>query len=377
MGRMFNLGPEERLVLSLARTDVPAEVMKDVRKTVEGGAPIDFQKVLKLAVLNQVSPLLYRNRMMLGRVTDEVIEELRGAYLHTLRKNTLHARETLRLIGLLYDAGVQSIPLKGSIASDIILKDPGLYPTSDIDLLVRPAELKKAEEVLLEAGYEKEKGFSEEDLLAGHYHLIFNNGTYVVEAHWNLVRRYFEVPPEFWWEERTETEYGGLRISQLSPERYLLYAIFHLFIHGFRPLKFSVLISELTRRYREELDWEKLLSSAERHKMTRLTIFTLRLLHELLGTDIPDTLRMRHVHGYGFLRKAVLSGLFGGVTRPHLNMLNYALLLDGPGDMARVVLGRVFPDAAELRLRFGLPENSKKIYLYYLLNPFILALRKR
>ena len=73
----------------------------------------------------------------------------------------------------------------------------------------------------------------------------------------------------------------------------------------------------------------------------------------------------------------MLSGLFRETVRVHLRMFVYTFLLDSPLDAMRVVMKRVFPDAGELRLRFGLPENSKRVYLYYLLNPFLLLLRRR
>lgn len=51
---------------------------------------------------------------------------------------SFHSREVLRIIRLLQEAGIEAIPLKGSLFSDVVLGDLGIYPTSDIDLLVRP-----------------------------------------------------------------------------------------------------------------------------------------------------------------------------------------------------------------------------------------------
>jgi hypothetical protein len=33
---------------------------------------------------------------------------------------------------------------------------------------------------------------------------------------------------------------------------------------------------------------------------------------------------------------------------------------------------RLFPGDGELRIRYKIPEHSRKIYLYYVLNPFLL-----
>ena len=375
---MFSMGPEERLILLLSRVELTDEMQADLRgfwEEVRG--TLDYRKVIGLAALNLVSPLLYRNFLKLQDVPDDFMEELRGRYLQTLRGNTLHTRETLRVTGLLEKGGVEAVPLKGSLASEMVFGDPGLYPTWDIDLLIRPGDLKKSEEILLDAGYRKDAAVSERDLLSEHYHLIFQSDAYIVEAHWNLVKRYFTVPAEFWWEEKIRTECCGAEVWQLSHERYLMYLIFHLFLHGYRPFKFFVLISELINAHHGEIDWRKLLGYAEEYKMERLVLFTLDLLRELLGTKIPASPGRKKISGHEFFKGLVLSGLFRETVRVHLRMFVYTFLLDSPLDAMRVVMKRVFPDAGELRLRFGLPENSKRVYLYYLLNPFLLLLRRR
>jgi hypothetical protein len=375
---MFSMGAEERLILLLSRVQLPGDMQADLASFWEEvRGRLDYRKVIELASLNLVSPLLYRNFLKLQDVPAGILAETGEMYYYTLRKNVLHSQETVRLIGLLQSGGVEVVPLKGSLASDIIFRDPGLYPTGDIDLLVRPEDLKRTEKILLDAGYRKDSRVSERDLFSQHYHLIFHSDAYIAEVHWNLVKRYFTVPAEFWWEEKTRMEYGEAEILQLSVEKYLMYLIFHLFLHGYRPLKFFVLISELINVRREEIDWGKFFSYADEYKMRRLVLFTLDLLGELLGTRMPGSLGRRKIAGHDFLKGLVLSGLFRDAARVHLRMSFYALLLDSPLEVVRVVMGRIFPAPGELRLRFGLEENSKKVYLYYLLNPFFLILRRR
>ena len=373
----MDLSPEEQVILLLSRLNPSPEAMDAAGNIMTACGPsLDFSELVRLANMNGVSPLLYRNLKTVKGVPEKTMDALKNAYLATFSRNVHHSRETVRIIRLLQQAGIESIPVKGSLFSDMVLRDMGLYPTGDIDLLVRPSDLEKTKKGLMDAGYNESIGLGEEDFLESSYHLIVHNDACIIEIHWNLVVWFFEAPPDFWWEETLTMEYEGMELQLLSPERYLLYAIFHLFTHRFRPLKWFLLISGLADKYRVEMDWDKLLSCAEELRMTRLTLFTLKLLHDLLGADIPDHLAGRKIAGYSFLRKIILSGLFQGMTRSYVRLALFTTLLDTPSDTARVLLRRIFPPASEIRLRYHLPAGSKKVWLYYLLNPVLLFLRK-
>ena len=105
-------------------------------------------------------------------------------------------------------------------------------------------------------------------------------------------------------------------------------------------------------------------------------VFTLRLIHDILGTDIPANVIKKNIIGYEALKKLINSGLFNEVTRPHLRMFLYTFLLDDPMEYAKVISRRFFPEIGEIRLRYGLPMGSKKAYAYYLLNPLLVLMKK-
>lgn len=370
------LSSEERLLFSLSFPNPNKEAIDEVTCVLSSVKSVDFPRLLGIARRNGVLPFLYRNLGSSGAVPEEIMNSLRRAYLATTASNIVNAEETVRIIESFRIAGVEAITLKGSIASELVFGDPGLYLASDIDILVKPSDLEKAKEVLLKEGYAySETG--ERDLLASHYHLILHRKGHYVELHWNLVKRYFHVPPEFWWEDIQIAKYNGRSLLMLSPEQYLLYAIFRLFDHGFRPLKFLVLIDGLIGRYKEELDWPKLFAYAGRFKMERLVLFVLRLTREILGTGLPGDLPGGRILGYGFLRDQIIAGILSDSSRLHVRMLLYLLLLKSPYEALRIVFGRLFPKYSEIRLRYGLPAGSKKVYWYYLLNPFLMLFGKR
>jgi hypothetical protein len=369
----YRPSPEEDLMLLLSVLTPSGENTEKAGKILE--STIDFEKLFSIAADNGVASLVYNNLKSHKNVPASLQDRLRRYYLQTAKSNILKDNETLRLIRLLKDVHIETIPLKGAIASDVVFGNAGLYPSSDIDILVKPSDLDEVKKVLAANGYEYQEQ-NERNLLASHYHLIFSRERHHVEVHWNLVKRYINITPDFWWEDVLEIEYQGMKILMLSPERYILYSIFRLFDHGFRPYKFFLLSAALLNAYRYELDVGRLLSLAQELRMRRLVIFTLALLREICGVVTPELPGQQKIAGHDFFKDYIVSGLFLRSPRIHLRMILLIFLMDSPVDVMRVLIRRIFPDVEEIRLRYGLPEGSPKVGFYYLLNPLLLALRK-
>ncbi|MDA8239926.1 MAG: nucleotidyltransferase family protein [Nitrospiraceae bacterium] len=368
------MNPEEEIILILSRPTPSDAGQKRVRGLTAKGT-VDYDRLLRRAGDNGVSPFIFRNLTGDEGIPGPVVERLRTIYYQTLRRNLGHLNETLRLAGLLGDAGIGAVPLKGPLAAEQFFGDAGRYPTSDIDILVRPVDLGRARQVLEAAGYRNAERIAWEDLKTGTYHAVMTNGNYHIELHWNLAMRYFSVEPEFWWQKTSRTVHEGRKIIVLAPERYLLYLIFRAFAKGFFPLKYLVLAAGLIEAARKDFDWDAFSALAEECGMGRLAAFTLSFLRNELGVDCPAQVTGSSA-GYRLFRKLVVSGLFTPGRRVHIRMLLYTLFLLPPKKSLPVLLRRLFPGFGEIRLRYGLPAKSKALYLYYLLNPVFLITKK-
>jgi len=370
----MQLSPEARVVLLFSQPAPSALVIKEVLAFLsDRSRPIDYDRLLHMASQNQVTPLLYKNLSALQIVPPEIMQNLKMHYIVNLQRNASHLEETLYIVDILRRAGVRSIPLKGSFAAETLLGDMGLYPTSDIDLLVHWDDLNKARESLIVAGYGLNESFSEQDQIVGSYHLYFHRGATTLELHWNLVRRYFEAASAYWWEDAAETAFRGLTFPCLSNEKYLLYLIFRLFCKAFMPLHHMVLMPALLSR---NFDWEKFMASASHLKMKRLALFTLKLMHDSCGVNVPEAVTRRHMIGYNYLKRFVIRGMFSEDVKPHFKMAVLLVLLDSPFDIFKVLLRRLFPTPAEIRLRYNIPRGSLRILPYYFLNPFLMLFRR-
>ncbi len=110
--------------------------------------------------------------------------------------------------------------------------------------------------------------------------------------------------------------------------------------------------------------------------MQRLANFTANLLRDIFPAEIPEAARRSRSVGYDVLNNKVMTGLSEPRINTHLRMVMFLILLDSPVDIFRVLLRRIFPTSAEIRLRYNLPHGSLKILPYYLFNPFLMILRK-
>jgi len=367
--------PEEKVLLLFSLFPSTPGTIASVQDIISGG-PFDYGRLVGLAGTNGVSPLLYLNLSTLQGIPELPMNELRKAYLRTVKENVVRGAEVMRLLTSFKKRDIEVIPLKGPIASDIIFGNPGLYPSGDIDFLVHPSDLQRTKQVLLEEGYNASV-LEEGDMLRCGYHLIFEKGRNVLEVHWKLSFRYFDIPPEFWWEDIRIMKYQDTEVLMLSPERYLLYAIFRLYSHAFRPLRFLIFVAALLRSYRQELDWVSLSIFSEKFRMARLVSFTLKLLREFQELNVPETMVKRRLFGYRGLKRLVFSGLFHEVGKIHPRMLLFTALQQTPLDTIKILSERIFPSLSEIRLRYHLPAGSKKVYGYYLLNPLLMIMRKR
>ena len=340
---------------------------------------IRWDSFFPLAAEHGVSGFVYKNLLKMKNVPEEVLARFRNTYQSTLRNNVLLADETDRLIDLLHSRGIEVIPLKGTVTAELIFGDPGLYPSGDIDILVPIKDISMAQEVLEAEGYHlNDQAFNEhkEFFLRELYHVSLSGSRFTVEPHWNLFMRYFTAPPEFWWEETVPVSLGGSRYRFLSPEKNILYTSFRNFYKGFTPLRFLVLTAEILRRYKDDIDWEKLFGYAGKFHFESVLRVNLKLCRDFLDAPVPS--QYAHCKGrrvtmlYRHISKMVLNA---NDIHP-LHKAGLLFLRDDLKGISRILFRRLFPPMGEIVSRYRLTPGTGKAVAYYAFNPMLLLLKK-
>ena len=167
--------------------------------------------------------MVYRNLLDFGfsGVPEPVQAELKGQYLANALRNQLLAEELARLLGLLGEAGIQVIPLKGVALAQSLYGDVAARVCIDIDILVPPARVEQTIALLLAFGYRAEPDdpyLSKLALRHGrHFSMVRESRgiSFLLELHWILVRHSYrngEAVRDLWAEARPRTFFGGPRV---------------------------------------------------------------------------------------------------------------------------------------------------------------------
>lgn len=340
---------------------------------------LNWDSFIALSIKHGTSAIVYKNLLKLENIPQVVTDKFQGIYNNSLRSNILMVSELDRLIDGLNKTGIEVISLKGATASEKIFGDIGLYPSGDIDILVKVKDIDRVRRYLESAGYKlNDIGFDEyrEFFIKELYHISLSNDRYTIEPHWNLFCRYFTTPPDFWWEESVTVSSGGREYNFLSPEKYILYTSFRIFFKSFRSLRFLVMVAEIIRYYRNEIDWDKLFAYAREYKFENVLRVVLRLSSQLLGASIPvEYIEIKRFRVRVLYRCAYTMLLRGEDPHPFYKAL-LIFLKDDLSDAFRVLFRRLFPSMGEIVSRYRLNEGSGKAKAYYILNPVMLLMRK-
>jgi len=296
--RQFLLRPESELVVWCARTAMTDELKAHIRQRVQG--PLDWAVVLDLAWYHGVGPLLYRTLSTLcsDLVPVESLTQLRQRTQAGALLNRLLAQELIVLCEAFAAHGVPVIPIKGVTLAASAYGDLTLRDFTDMDLLVPKGSIAEAQAVLLALGYEPKDPSSdpgETDHEEGPYHVFIKKRTpFRIDLQWVMAGQHFAFRldrPEFW-QRRTVVPMVNKTVEGLTPEDLLIVLCVHGSKHAWEALKWVCDVAELLRAH-EQLDWDRIFSSAATWRCRRLVYMGLSLAHMLVDAPLPEAVLAR------------------------------------------------------------------------------------
>jgi len=350
--------------------------------------PAAWQALVRHAVQHDVAPLLHHRLVASAPrapVPPPVARALREAYLRTAARNMLLRQALSRVLAALRRDAIPVIVLKGAHLMEVVYDTIALRPMSDIDVLVRRSDVRRAEADLAALGYAlaapspaRRRHYEE-----SHFHLPFRGPRgVVVEVHWDLAEPADPVRMDLdgLWERARPVTLAGVDALALSPEDLILHLCFHAayqhrFEMGLRPLYD---IAETIRRFEDDLDWRRLERTAAAWGVARWAYCGLHLAGGMLGARIPEsTLDRLKPDDLGPRRVAVIRDyILGPAPAVHVPVaLQWAMRREGFRSRAAALLRGVLPTPEELRRIYDLPPGSPRAYPYYLLRPFDLVRR--
>ncbi len=367
------------LILLLSRVSPSDEIIGTAEQIIKEG--VEWKRFCDLSLVHGVAPLIYKNIGSFSDLPEDVMKILKSAYFHNLRDSLSAANELAGIVAALEEGGIDVVPVKGLLMTEELYGDIGLYPSADIDILVKREDVHKAAGIMKETGYDGESGM-DEFRLDNYQDVSFHKaGKKPVEMHISLGKpRYFNLPWNFWWEDLREKDFDGRGYKVLSPEKTLVYACMHLFGHGYSPFKFIVGVAEMLRIFRDGLRWDKLLEYSDRFNVYHPMMLSLYLASKLLDAPLPPEItgRLKKLSPKEeWIYKKIESYVFIEKVRFSRIMFLLTSLRSGLPELFTYLVSWFFPPLKEVSYRYAVPLRSKKIFLYYLLNPVLLLSKKR
>ncbi len=258
MARPRPLSPELAL---LAACGLASDGSLASQAKLAGGSGFDWARFADLADYHGLGAIAYARlaEVAPGALPPNQAACLRQSLLGQAAQQLAFAAESVSLTNRLEGAGIRSIVLKGMALSHMLYAEhPHWRGASDVDILIDPADLPKADQLLQAAGYART--WPEEELpkagLDMFFHLanVFNYqqpaGGMLIELHFRPTRNPHALPVSF--EElyagSSPIETGGGRIRGLDGPLQLAYLCWHAVGHEGCRLKWFVDIARALRR---------------------------------------------------------------------------------------------------------------------------------
>ncbi len=379
---------EERLILSCLRSDPAAAPSGHARALANASGValdrIDWDRVLLVAGSHGVLPLVYRRLKSDESAAPAAIARMRAEFYGNALSNKHVARELARVSGLLSAQGIATIAFKGPVLAIQAWGDVALRQFNDLDLLVRRADVARAAEVLIAAGYwplTYDRRHPEISVARRCEDEFVRPGSpWTIDLHWEFNPAYFAYGPAAAevWDRAISISVEGAEVRTLAPDDLVLFLAVHATKHGWINLAGICDFDAALRALKDE-ELPALVNAARRSRCLRMLLLGTLLAAHLLDASIPPVL----AEAIG--RDATVASLAAGVERRlFTNVGKRAPMtsewvvptraIGGRRARIRYVAGRAFtPDTDD----FGFIALPPLLHpLYYAMRPFRLALQQ-
>jgi hypothetical protein len=286
----------------------------------------------------------------------EVMEQLGRFRARVQRDNLLLIARAEQALGALLDAGVVPVALKGLDLLHRVYDGFDERTLDDVDLLIRPDQLRTAIDALEHQGWEVPPEPTRTHYIRSSHHLPMRSPGPVrveFEIHWNLAQEMrFRIDEQALHARALPLEIGGRSILRLEDHDIVAHLLLHHFTHYFhRQLKWVTDLDLIARSTR--LDWSEVIDRLRSWGATAAAGMALLHLHKLFPALVPaPVLAGLRVAAWRRLltrplRSAHPLDLFRGTRRRGVQLYLATVLLEDPRQAPRWLVHRATRDRRE------------------------------
>ena len=366
-----------KLMILCSRLNPNSTYLSEIKNLLE--ADVNWNKLIKKASEEKVSPLLYHNlKKFQDKIPEWVMEHLKKMYIRNKSRNIYLYKKLKPLLKEINDCRLKVALTKGANLAKTLYKDIGLRYFTDIDFFLHPSDWPRFKKISEKLGFRGEgygSSFSNFKMRKSGWPLAthLRKERLMLDSHFNYPG--IETPlssDNDIWESAQMVNIEGVETKIFSPEYELCILCLHAQAHSYNRIIWLTDIAELSSK--KEINWNKILFICQKEEIRASVSYGLYLVNCFWPNTISKDILDRFILGkiekklLGFLwpEEKVLSRDFSFNTHALATSLflifsSRRLLLK-----LKILLSRVFPPLDWAAWRHKVPEDSIKVYIHYL-----------
>lgn len=342
----------------------------------------EWQPLIQAAQKQFVASLFLARLKTLGvetAVPPQLLSQLNDAHQQITLQNMAMYRELYLLNQKLEAAEIPVILLKGAFLATAVYPHIGQRAMGDLDLLIHHEHLPQTIALLHELGWEESRPIQLQTMVEQHHHLppFAKKGVnFVIEPHWNIIypNQPHSIMADQLWQQVMPCTVAKIEALAFQPHLQLLHLALHAsYNHQFAfDLRSLCDIVSVITHYNDALHWDQVIEIANAWHWQRGVYLTLALVNDFWETAVPDLVlsQLKPAQMPQNMVALAKANLFYGRTENKMVSTNFAKLKGDHSfsNKAMIALSFLLPKRNQLSWRYGVPENSSKIWFYYLVN---------
>jgi hypothetical protein len=281
---------EYRLLLICARKLLTTQNLEEGCSAIAGG--LDWDLLEMHAQEHGLSPLLYWHLQRNFLLAAPTRQEQRLKVCENNIRNLSLSAALLKILEALRAAGIRTLAYKGPALATLLYGDITFREMSDLDILIDPASLPAAREVLTGLGYQPALSHSckqEKARLRSDCECEFSasDGKVMVDLHWQITAPHLAQRFRFdeLWQRRRVVTFGQKSIPTFSAEDTALVLAVHGGKHLWQRLSW---LADFAESLRQNLDWQALRLRARDARAERMLLLALALAEDFIQVQLPS-----------------------------------------------------------------------------------------
>jgi len=350
----------------------------------------DWDRLVSFVDTSGLLPIFYHQISKLN-LAAELGSRFKAKYYRHLKRNLILEQEAWRILEQFRQTDILTVPLKGPVLARLLYNDAGLRQSPcDLDFLIRPQIMERAEKALKNMGY----ALLEEDSssLLRFVKLKYGRqlhfaktskelGKVNIDLHCDLRGFFSDTFLEYFWQDVREVDIGGHLVHLPTEESLLLYlSLISISTFDFIELRYIYDIHQLIAQFKTRLNWEAVLEKAVRLRLEAYLWFALKLSKGFFNSEIPGEFLNKLKPP--FIKRKILSFWIKDdnillrrekVAASYIwrYLISNCLVTQDLAQILSSIGKKIFLPMAEVEVLYGRPvkKSSYSLYLKRLLKP--------